>query len=463
VKFWTIAIAVAALCVATSALAANVETYKYHKDLERSPLFSVKVNGIEQTVIDTPEPGVCNFGCDGAVEVEVSYLGGAAESWALRPLNKKYPSSVEGNTIKFTLNPLEKAVVEVNGDETRPLFVFANPPEKKKKDATYYFRAGKIYKDMGNLSLMDGESIYIEGGAAVFGKINVKGKSNLTIDGCGILYTPDEFKEDGSLSGNKKLIFEDCRDIVLNNITVINVSNWTTLFAECRNIVSDNYKVVATFTRKDNGRGNENDGFDLLGSSYAKITNAFSYCHDDAFCVKSQKWNWAGVAHDISFENCIGWNNDSGNTFEIGYELNQEVFNISYKNMYAVHSAGYYKEFRRGAIGIQNGAGGSVHDIKYENIYIEDAKEYGIYLRILKSDYNIGTDVTWEPGRIYNISMKNIVIEKMPKYKNYLSGYDSAEHAIRNLTIDGLYIEGKKETDWSSFNKNNYSEIHFVQ
>ena len=99
---------------------------------------------------------------------------------------------------------------------------------------------------------------------------------------------------------------------------------------------------------------------------------------------------------------------------------------------------------RRGAVTIHDAAAGYVHDISYENVYIEDPLEFGIDLRIAKAGYELGTGEVYGPGIIENVKMKNVYILKQAPLGNTLMGYDSS-HKI-SIEFENLYIAGKKIT-----------------
>ncbi len=94
----------------------------------------------------------------------------------------------------------------------------------------------------------------------------------------------------------------------------------------------------------------------------------------------------------IWYEDCIGWNVDAGNTFEIGYETNVDIRNVHYRDIYAIHSGTGTSDLRRAGLSIHNGAAGTVSNVTYENAYLEDVMEFAVYLACLKHNYNIGYD-----------------------------------------------------------------------
>ena len=104
---------------------------------------------------------------------------------------------------------------------------------------------------------------------------------------------------------------------------------------------------------------------------------------------------------------------------------------------------------RRAAISIHQAAAGKITNISYENVHIEDPQEYGIYLSVMKSGYDIGLKEgeVWTPGSIDGVTFKNVYIYKnAPQGNLILYGHDAGEHNVKNLTFENFFINGQKIT-----------------
>lgn len=435
--------------IALPSTPATLETYKYALTLPPSLKYWVTVDGVDQFCYPTEEPDITAFGCDDTVVVEITCLSEKVSEVAVRPLSKKPEYVVDGDKITLLMKPYDRYIVEINGDESKPLFLFANPLQStmgvsKDDPDVIWYEAGKVYEAEGTIGLESGQTLFIEGGAIVEGNIYCKDKENVTVNGAGILKCWP--REDQTA-----VHFYGCRNVSLNNIIVQNETKWTTQMAHCSGITAVNWKAVATWNHF-NKTGCENDAFDIFGSNTMTVKYGFSYAHDDTFCIKSRKFSYNAPVYDISYEDCIAWNVNSGNSFQIGYELGQNVTNVSYKDIYSVHSAGNTNPLMRGAVSIINAADGIVDGVTYENVYIEDPKEFGFFFSVRKSSYNLGVDengeqIYWtKPGIIRNVTIKNMHILAEPPKGYEISGFD-ADHGIENMVFDGLYFNGKKITD----------------
>lgn len=441
---------------------ATLETYKYALDLPPSTRFWVNIDGEDQFCYPTEEPDITAFGCDDTVVVVIECLSEKINKVVVRPLSKEPEYEFKDDKITLLMKPYDRYIVEINGNEDKPLFLFANPLQStmgvsKDDPNVKWYEAGKVYEAENTISLESGQTLFIEGGAVVEGHVYCKGVSNVTINGGGILKCwPRE--------NQTAVYFMECNDISLNNVTVVNETKWTTQMCHCSGITAVNWKAIATWNHFNN-TGCENDAFDIFGSNTMTVKYGFSYAHDDTFCIKSRKFNYNAPVYDISYEDCIAWNVNSGNSFQIGYELGQNVTNVSYKDIYSVHSAGSANPLMRGAVSIINAADGIVDGITYENVYIEDPKEFGFFFNIRKSAYNLGVDengnqIYWtKPGIIRNVTIKNMHILKEPPKGYVLDGFD-ADHGIENFVFDGLYVCGQRITDLSQIGiKSKYADV----
>lgn len=436
---------------------AQTELYSWSPSIVPSQYYSVKVNGEKAFVlpcIDSPEGSqpeeehhVCTFGCDGEVLVEINSYSEKITEAEVLPKSRGYNYRVHDDGVQVMLKPGDRVAVEMNGNEDDVLFIFVNPLETSKPamdDASVtYYEAGTV-TDVGTMTIPSGQTVYIEGGAIVKGRFTCpQNASDIKIKGYGIL---DSRGVDG-----RAIQLHKVSGLEIDGLLTLNDINWTTFIAEAEDVTVNNYKVVAVHN-PGNTAGNENDALDLLGCRNAKVTGCFGYAHDDIFCVKSHKWSYKGEVEDILFEDCIAWNFRSGNSFVVGAETNYDVTGVTYRNCVSIHSAGNPSgTMNRGGLSVHHCAGGHVSDILFENITLEDCKEYGIHIDIRESYVkNLGNDdnnqpVEYSPGTMDGVTLRNIDVVNTPPQGNFLFGYDN-DHKILNVVFDNVRIAGTELT-----------------
>lgn len=421
---------------------AEIELYTYSDAVIPSVYYSVSVNGNMTMVIPTDEHDVCAFGCAGPVLVTVSYNADNVEVASVLPLSKGYDSRIKDGKVEIIMSPGDRTVLEINGSEDKNLFLFANPLETDRPSFSdpnvKYFKAGTV-SDISVLSVYSGQTVYIEGGAIVKGGLSALDVSDIKVRGCGIL--------DARGFSSRGIQFHKVNGLVIENIIMFNDINWSNLIAGADNVEITNYKVVA-LENPEHETGCENDALDILGCRDVVVKGCFGYCHDDVFCVKSHKWDYKGTVRNVLFEDCIAWNYLSGNSFVVGAETNEDVTGVTYRNCYSIHSGGRPTTLFRGGLSVHHCAGGHMSDILFENIWLEDCKEYGIYLDIRKSYVqNLGNGVSWTPGTLDGLELRNVNILKKPKYGSVIAGYDNDEHKLKNVRFVNLVQEGVKITE----------------
>ena len=416
----------------------GIKTYTYPAGTAVSSDYEVYVEDRAQTVFSTSEPDICAFGCTSRVSVKVSFPDTIVSSVAVRPLSKDFSHHWNGNILSLSMSPGERVVVERNDDRAKPLFIFANPiesaPSPDDASVTVY-KAGTI-SDAGQINMSSGETLYIEGGAWVRGFIRATDADNISIRGCGVLDVREATE-------GAAIRLTGCDEVELRDIITLNCSGHTTHLQQCSNVTVDNYKVAAVYN-VNNVNGHENDALNLISCNHAAVSRCLSYCHDDAFCIKSVS---GASSSDISYNDCIAWNVHGGNSFDIGYEVGSDITNVRYKQIYSIHSRGNTNLIRSSDLGIHVGASGTVSDVTYEDVYLEESDNWTMMLRIWDKDSGLSSPpagydpALYVPGRIKGVRLKNIYVLYDMVNGSYLDGYD-AYHRVEDVTVDGLYIGG---------------------
>lgn len=457
-------ISILCLSLGLSAFAASeVESYTYSPKVEVSQKYAMKVNGIPVTVLQDVEPDFAIFGAKGEVNVEITLLQGTMDSLIVRPQAKGYKYSFKDNKIHLKLKTGDRVSVEPNHSTDKSLLIFVNPLEAKlikkleNNPKVRMFKAGEIYEE-GHIKLKDGETFYIQGGAIVkgfIGMMKAPQTTAITIDGGGIL---DNREWDGIHHEKRNPVRIDNSDgLVVENITVLNQDYWTFYTVNCDDCLIRNVKLIGTFTHKPDGTGNEDDGFDICSSHHVTVEGCFAYAHDDAFCVKSSTPTLTRLAKDIHFKDCVAWNVDSGNSFEIGYRVAGGVEDIYYEDIYAIHSGHRPgSHFRRSGLSIHQGSPGYIKNIHYKNVHIEDPQEFSININVFKTPYKT---YEWAPGEISNVTIDGLHIYKKAPDGGVIKGFD-AEHKTKNVVISNYYLEGKKvnSLEEADFSDTSFSE-----
>jgi len=343
----------------------QVETWQGPEGFASEKYYQVKVNGTHVPVYDTPIASYAVFDFSGEVNIEVNSMFDVR--WVdIRPLRcNLLPEYTGDNSFRFDLKEPANLSLELNGRiRQQPLFIFAGRPEENKPSRSdrdvIWFEGGKIYKDVV-LELQDNQTVYIEGGAVVQGRIFAEGKKNIRISGRGIL--------DGSftrsLPGNRgRLIqFSDCQNILIEGITLHNGTTWQTTLFHCNNSEINGIRIVS--------ESGGDDGMDIFRCTNVLVNNVFAHTKDDCIAIKSGgKYPPEDPTENILVKNCVFWNSIWGNAIEVGFELySDEVKNIRFENIDIIHVED------GAAMSIHNAGPSHVSNVVFENIRVEDCRQ----------------------------------------------------------------------------------------
>jgi len=456
-------VVVTGILVATAfaiSVRADAVVYPAPEGATQATDFQVRVDGKKLFVHDSKVAGLAIFSFAGKVNVAVTPQRTFTRV-DIRPKHRGVAFTVENRTIRFELDRPCQLSIELDGDIKRPLFLFANPPEKNVPTPSdknvRYFGPGKIH-EAGEIVLKSNETAYIAGGAVVRGRIRADGARNVRVAGRGIL--------DGTHRDYKTQMIKlsDCTDVELNGIVILNSYGWTVVPVKSDNVKIANVKIV--------GWRDNDDGVDIVGCHNLTIVDSFLRTKDDCIAIKASpgyfKGGESGLRNvkNVAVVNSVLWNAEWGNAMEIGFELQtKSISDIIFKDCDIIHVE------RGGTFTIHNGDYATVENIRFEDIRVEDSREKLIEFRIGLSIYSgdcprqyhrqnpdrkrspLGQ---WIPvadedlrkcaakrGRIRNIHFKNIEVtaEKMPK--SFLIGYDDDEHSVQNVIVENLRINGK--------------------
>ena len=418
--------------------------YNYARSCPASEQFDLKVNGEEVFVYHTSAGDFAAFGSNDEVAIEVEYFENIYDVFVL-PRRLDIEPEVEENRIKFKLPAHEKILIEVNtNDGKEQLFIYSNEivEERPNPEARgmHYFKGGQIY-EVGNLELKDNETLFIEAGAVVRGRVRVNSAKNITIAGNGVL--------DGSYyskhgTGGHFVRIKDCQNAKVEDIIMIEPPGWMLVLYHSENVKINNIKQL--------GSGHGTDGIDIVASRKVRINNCILRNGDDCIVVKSTKdrtdkygelhLNEYSGPQDIVATGCAVHANGGGQAFEIGHELRLDpVKDITFQDcdVLGVHGQG-------GVFGIHNAESATVSNVTYKNIRVDHYYNKLIDIRIIESRWSTQK----EDGYVKNVKLEDIHVTNSiynPGYSISLIGGYNADHKVKNVTIKDFYIDGKKITN----------------
>jgi len=409
-----------AILLAALSAVSGIEIYQYSPNIQRSSRYLVSAEGQQVRVLPTEQAHIAQFGAAKEAEVSIIYLGGELRYADIRPMDKGYEYEIEGNTLKVKLKTYDRVSIEFNGDKEHPLFVFVNPLENNKakilegRSDVLVFKAGEIYPEK-KIDLKDWNEVYIEGGAVVQGVLLGVDLGSIRIHGCGIL---DSRAEKGNT-----LKLTECGNVTMENICLLNKGMAACQFVNCSGVSIKNVKAVNI---KTTSITSEKAAFDWAGSKEVKAERLFAYSQSHAFSIHNKYGETSYSATDLSFSDCVAWNEQTGSAVHI-VGSDAGITNIHFNDFYAIHSAGMPKPYYRSVFNVKQSESKKISNLEFKNCFAENPGEYIFCLK------GWITDVRFNGMKVYS---------KAP-YGSLLNGTDF-EHRVENVRFENFTIAGKK-------------------
>lgn len=280
-----------------------------------------------------------------------------------RILIKPYSRGIDftdcGGEITFSLRENGAYVLEADSYR-QALYIFNSKPipAPDPADVTYYFGPG-IHM-AGKITLHDGESVYVDRDALVFGCIFADGAKGIRVFGNGVLDDTVEGRfhnccyEDFT-NGNIK--FFNCEDVKVEGVGFRNSAIWCVNVFNCRRVELDGISVFGQWRYNT-------DGIDIVNSRDVTVRRSFIHSFDDTVTIKGIDRFAHSDNKNILIEGCTLWC-DWGKTCELGIETAcSEYKDITFRDCDILRAGNT-------ALDIQNGDLAEVHDVTFENIRVE--------------------------------------------------------------------------------------------
>jgi len=404
--------------------------------------------GYQRPLEQTELAGFAYWDMSGPVTVQVTCQR-PIKDVIIRPTRYHIRPQVDKQTITFDLPQLIYLTVEVNGTH-QALHLFPSPPETSAPDPNdpqvKYFGPGVHHP--GIIQMQNNQTVYIAGGAVVYGAIQAKEARNLRIYGRGILDA--SAIERGQTAG--AIVPLGCTDLRIEGIIIRDSNLYGVAPTGCRNVWINGIKLIG-FWRYNS------DGIDLMNCRDVTIERCFIRSFDDSLVIKGCSFAGYKVNHlplqDIRITGCVVWN-DWGRALEMGAETSApEMCRVVFQNCDVIHNS-YI------AMDIQHGDRAAIHDITFEDIRVEvDEKNYPLLIQKTKEEkYPVdaplfrpkllvleitktGWSVDTERGTMRDIRLKDIQVLGPYLPESRISGND-AEHRVERVTLENLSHNGEK-------------------
>jgi hypothetical protein len=278
----------------------------------------------------------------------------------------------------------------------------------------------------------------------VYGTIQAEGATNVKVLGRGVI-DASQFERG---KGGGCLRFTNCRNVVVEGVTLRDPDVWCFTVSACLNVLIENVKLVGLW------RYNA-DGIDLCNSQNVLVRDSFIRSFDDSIVIKGLK---SDRFPDLSIRNvlaerCVIWC-DWGRALEVGAEtVAEEISGVVFRDCDVLRASLI-------AMDIQHGDRADIHDILFEKIRLE-IDDVNHKLLIQKGpDDKFVPDADFVPrlfvaeivsthwnkdtrrGTIRDVIVRDVTVTGKPFPPSRVQGFD-AEHPTRGITIQDLRVNGR--------------------
>lgn len=406
------------------------------------------------------------FDFEGEVTVEVRSILGA-DSATIRPASYGIEAEVSDGVIRFQLDRPRKLTIEPNGRENRVLHLFANAIEtdRPRPDDPNVIYFGPGVHEIGSLKLNSNQTLYIAGGAVVYGiiephekpirtevrlnrykfarydhMISAENAKNVRILGRGIL---DGSRIIAESARKNPLNFTRCENVEVSGIIMRGSPCWHLTLYRTRGARVTNVKQIGWFYNSD--------GINAVSSRDIVIEDCFLRQRDDGIVVKAMDTgNTDAFLHEppkelpggettrVEVRDCVLWS-DWGYALGATYEVRQPIHNITFRNCDIIHAT--HAVTAQGVLGILVADKSTASDILFEDIRIERTLKPLIKIDVRRTRWTTSETL----GKIRDITFKNVSLTGGSAAPIILAGLDPTS-TVEDITFDNLRILGQKVT-----------------
>lgn len=406
-------------------------------------VYETRVNHNRKFAWDAPldVAPVSIFDFEGKVHVEIKVNDADVTSAKVSPLVYGIVPEIKDNVISFDLSYTDNYVIEYNNDSNNAIHLFTNPIEENPitkemadNDPSITYIGPGVYK-ADAIPVVSNSTIYIAGGAYVYGQIRTEGLENIKIKGRGII-SGAIYNRRSESEYTIPVEIRSSKNIEISDITILDPAGWTIALHKSEDITLNNIKII---TARQNG-----DGISVQSCKNVNVNGGFVRSWDDSLVVKNVE---RGTTKDVTFDGVTVWT-DLAQSMEVGYETNGPTMdNVTFKNITIVHN------FHKAAISLHNCDDAHITNVSYQNITLEDGQMLGDTRddgdNDFLIDFTIAYNVDWTQsggirGSVDGVNIENVkVYSLLDSIVSRMNG-ESNDSSIKNVTIKGLEIEGKQ-------------------
>ena len=255
--------------------------------------------------------------------------------------------------------------------------------------------------------------------------IFAKDATSIAIEGYGTIDGNGHKEFFNNNTGRPMMIrFLNCKNIHLNDITLINPAAWTSAWLYCDNINVSGINIIS----RVNGNG---DGLDFDGCTDVRVINSTFDTSDDSICLQASRPD--RPSKNVVISNCTFTSKWAG--MRIGLLSRGNIESVSVTNC-------TFRDIQDSGLKIQQNEGGEMKNMVFNNLVMENVPR-PIFMTFCQQRASVDTPQgEFEPlNRMHNFIFSNIVVDNSKGDKNsafFLTGLP--DHKIEGVTIKDIHF-----------------------
>jgi hypothetical protein len=381
------------------------------------PVFTYMMNAMQYTN-RVKTTSWSSFAFDGKVKVRVRMLMGEIGYCAVLPTSKQIEVIKGDDFVEFYIDKPGQYSIEFQQGVVidHPLLLFADPLETdipdKQNPNVIWFEPG-VHEIGDNFEVKSGQTIYVEAGAYIKGRMVSTDAENIKLLGRGII------------SGEQFPVRTAGFLVELNGDNII-IDGPTIIHAPSHNVVCRGNNHIARWV-KVMGWWFSTDGIHLGNNSM--VEDCFTKVNDDAIRLY-------GI--NSTARRCVIWQMENGAPFQTGWSGSDRFMTLAY-DIDVIRCENYYDNENESIFCSIKGTGGHQRYHMYDDIRIENCD-----WRIFRIVTMPNRWAEWDPesGSLSDITFRNIKVSGTQKLRNIIKGHDE-KHPVYNITFENLEMNGQ--------------------
>ena len=383
------------------------------------------------------EISYCFFDFTGDVFVRVITKNKKFKTARIRPDYRGTIANAQNDSVvQFLLFQAENVSVEFDGSITDNLLVFTSKPTISKEDAekaaksqgrTFRYYAPGLYTEE-TIKVPSNTTVYLDGGSYFSGTFAIEDAENVSILGRGVARP-----ERGYLG---------CRVYRSKNVVVDGLILNTCPIGESSQVTLHDVRSIS--------HPQWGDGLNIFGGcSDILYDRVFCRNSDDCTTAYATRKDFNGSVRNVRMTNSTLWA-DVAHPIFIGLHGNPQVgdsiVNLKYDNIDIICQSEPQVDYQ-GCLAINCGDGNYVKDAVFDNIRIELPGLVTKHASIAQVKVGWNQKYCTAAGAgVENVLFRNIRYYGAQPNMSVITGYD-AQHRVKNVTFEGLKINGRSISD----------------